>query len=118
MIEFKITFPSGYNIDNVNNDNIDVNIILKDEQVFFATFFTIENIKQLMDKNELDYFWADSMIITKKLDKESMRRAIILAFEDETFNSIFSKIGNITDVFGVDKHFNEIIDFSNGFDIR
>jgi hypothetical protein len=117
MIEFKIVFPAGYNIINEYNDNIDINILFSNDQVYFATIFTIENIKHLMDKHKSNYFWADSMLIINKINHNSLKESIYNALQEKTFELIFSKIGNIKSVYRKDIFFNDIKDFSNGFEI-
>lgn len=118
MIEFKIVFPSGYSVKDINNDNIDINVIFQNNQVFFATVFTVENIITIMKKDKLDYFWADSMLIFEKIEKKSLRNSIASILEEGSFELIFSKIGNIQDIYGININYDKIIDFSNGFEIR
>lgn len=118
MIDFKIVFPSGYCIKDINNDNIDINVIFNNNQVFFATIFTLENINTLLIKDKLDYFWADSMVIVKNIEKKFLRDSIISMLKDGSFESIFSKIGNIKDIYGNKINYDKIIDFSNGFEIN
>jgi hypothetical protein len=49
-MNFKIYFPASYLVKDIYNDNIDINVILEDGQVFFATFFTLQNIQWLIAK--------------------------------------------------------------------
>ncbi len=46
-MRFKIIFPTGYQVADIFNDNIDINVVLENGDVFFGTLFTISN---------LDYF--------------------------------------------------------------
>ncbi|OGS71818.1 MAG: hypothetical protein A3G95_02830 [Flavobacteria bacterium RIFCSPLOWO2_12_FULL_31_7] len=118
MKDFKIVFPSGYSIKDTNNDNIDINVIFNNKQVFFATFFTVKNIITLMKKEKTDYFWADSMVIIESIEKKHLRNSIDSILEEGSFESIFSKIGNIEDIYGSNINYKKIIDFSNGFEIK
>lgn len=118
MKKFKIIFPAGYSGTDILNDNIDINVVLEDGEVYFATVFTLENIKHLMIKDETTYFWADSLLISRSLDKVSLKMAVTETLQHEYFNQIFSRIGNISGIFGSNIIFEDIDDFSNGFDIR
>jgi hypothetical protein len=66
-MDFKIIFPSGYNLnlDDETDGNIDINIILKNGNVFFATLFTILNLDYLLNKHDEPCFWATDMLIVK-----------------------------------------------------
>lgn len=95
-MSFKVICPGGYTVEDMYNDNIDVNIILPDERIFFATFFTIINIQDLMQKDELkEYFWATDMVIVKDLGKETLRKAISKIIEEGYTETIFCKIGTV-----------------------
>lgn len=118
MKNFKVVFPSGYNIIDEINDNIDINVVLKDGQVYFATVFTIKNIEFLMEKNKLKFFWADSMIISDIIDKNNLKNTISNIIEDGLFNSILTRIGSINDIYGNSVDYESIVDFCNGFEIK
>jgi hypothetical protein len=100
---FKVIFPTGYQVRNKYNDNIDLNIVLENREVFFSTFFTISNIEELMKNDKEIYFWASDFVIVKDLEKETMREAIKKIIEEEHTEMAFSKIGKI-------ENFDEIID--------
>ena len=110
MQNFKVIFPGGYKIKDIANDNIDLNIVLMDGSVFFATFFTITNIKGLMQKDHLVCFWATDMLIIKDLGKNTIRSAIIEIIDRGYFQYCFSKIGTIEKVYLGKKIYDEIID--------
>lgn len=76
MYDFKIYFPAGCQTDDVLDDNIDVNIVLRDRRVFFATFFTIENVRTLTLTRKRSYFRAEDMVIIKDLKMDTIRKAV------------------------------------------
>jgi flagellar biosynthesis component FlhA len=98
-MNFKIIFPTGYNVTNPDNDNIDVNIVLENRKVFFATIFTLENIKQLLNQENENYFWATDMITAKNISKQEIKKIITEIVNEEYIEQICSEIGNIEDVF-------------------
>ncbi|WP_299272941.1 hypothetical protein [uncultured Psychroserpens sp.] len=110
-IRFKIFFPSGYIIEDYNNDNIDINVIFEDESVFHGTLFTLENINQLMIKNNDDFFWADDMVIVHNLKKTSIRKAVSMIIEDSV-ELILTKIGTTSEVYD-DMNFENIKDMAH-----
>ncbi|PQL93777.1 hypothetical protein [Apibacter adventoris] len=99
MKKFKIIFPSFYQVKDVFNDNIDVNIVYENEEVFFVTFFTLLNVKELMLKNKEIYFWATDMVIVKDLDKETIRNVVSKMTEEGSVEQILSKIGTIESLY-------------------
>jgi hypothetical protein len=109
MADFKIVFPGGYNVNDDNNDNIDLNIILPNGLVFFSTFFTISNIKTLIVKDNEVYFWATDMVIVKNLTKETIKSTVHRMINDGYLELACSKIGEIHDVFPNFKSYSDII---------
>jgi hypothetical protein len=74
---------------DASDDNIDVEITLSDERKYSATFFTISNIRTLMNKNRLTgecaggiYFWAANMIVVEDLESETIRRTVAGLIKD------------------------------------
>lgn len=96
---FKILCPGGYSVKDIDNDNIDVHVALKNGDVYFATLFTLSNIHKLMLKENSGYFWAADMIIVEKLDIESIKRAIRQMVNDGYLEMAFDKIGNIQEIY-------------------
>lgn len=99
MSEFKILFPSGYKITDLDNDNIDINVILPDEKVFFGTIFTTQNITNLLSNNEESYFWSINMFITKDLSIDTITCAIDNIIRDGVLSLILSEIGTTESVY-------------------
>lgn len=109
MKHFKVTFPSGYNISNYNDDNIDLNIILPSGRVFFSTFFTVLNISNLIEKDNMLYFWSTDMVIVKDLKKETIKNVIFRMINDGYLESACSDIGEINEVFPSIQTYSDII---------
>jgi hypothetical protein len=110
---FKIKFPTEYQVHNINDDNLDVNIYLPNGEIYFGTLFTIQNIKTLMDNDTRVYFWATNMFIINDLSKGTIRYSISQVLKDENFDQIFSKIGVIgKDLFSYVTSFKEVQDMT------
>lgn len=110
MDQFKIMFPSGFCVKNLDDDNIDVNVILPNGFVYFGTLFTLLNIRSLMKNSDELYFWATDMIIVKDLKKETIRSTIFKIIEDGYLEMAFSKIGTIKDIYTDKNSYDEIDD--------
>jgi hypothetical protein len=113
MKQFKVRFPGGYQVDDIFNDNIDLNVILPDGRVFFATAFTILNIQYLIEKDQDIYFWATDMFVVKDLEKITIKKSIEKIIADDYFEMIFCKIGYLETVYSDDLAYNEVIDESD-----
>jgi hypothetical protein len=111
-MKFKIIFPAGYRVKNVLNDNIDINIITQDGNVFFGTLFTQSNINYLMAKEEECYFWATDMVIAKDLRKATIIEAIRKIINEGYLDQAFSKIGTIEKVYPNHCSFDDIEDLN------
>jgi hypothetical protein len=109
MKDFKVVFPSGYNVNDYYNDNIDLNIILPTGRVFFATFFTILNINNLIEKGKELYFWSTDMIIVRDLKKETISSVIFRMINDDYLESACSDIGEIHEIFPSIEIYHDIV---------
>lgn len=119
MKKFKVFFPGSYDVKDVYNDNHDLNIILEDGRVFFATFFTPENINNLIKKEEFEYFfWAVDMCAIRDLKKSTIRKAVEKIIDYGIFENVFDQIGTIDTVF---KHrkitYDDFEDYSSSLDL-
>lgn len=110
MTAFKLLFPAPYSVHDVNNDNLDLNIVFEDGAVYFVTAFTPANLAYLMQKWDRKYFWAADPFIVEDLHKQTLRNAIQQVIEDGYWTHIFSRIGNIQDVYGGRLTFDSIDD--------
>ncbi|MFW0739388.1 hypothetical protein [Flavobacterium sp. T12S277] len=112
-MKFKITVPAGYQVKNYENDNLDINVVLENKEIFFATLFTTNNIKMLLERDESTFFWAHTMVILKDLKKETIKKFVQEAIDSESLEAIFYKIGNLGQTKGYPSKFEKITDFSN-----
>lgn len=116
-MDFKIIFPAGYQIKDVSNSNIDINIILKSGDVYWGTLFTIENIQHLLNKDGDPCFWATDMLIVKDLTEKTIREAIDRMIKDDFFAKAFSKTGDILKQYP-GMSFDEIPDMAIGYNLN
>ncbi|RBL91350.1 hypothetical protein [Chitinophaga flava] len=108
MSDFKVIFPAFYNVDDVLNDNLDVNIIFPDGGVFFIAVFTISNLEMLMKNSGGIYFWSSDMVVVRDLNKETIKEAISQIIRDGYYESAFCKIGTIETVYSKVKSYEDI----------
>ena len=80
--EIAILAGEGLSIDKMD-DNVDVEIRYKDGRLFTASFFTIQNIKSLFEKNKMTgecgnglYFFCYDMILVEELTVENVVKTI------------------------------------------
>jgi|SRR5690554_158459 len=112
-MEFRILSFSSFLDVNILNDNIDINVVFSNGDVFFATLITIENIKQLME--EESFFWIDTMLIVSSLEKNSIKKSIKEVIENGYFEKIFSKIGTLKTLEGYVKSYNDFNKVDSNF---
>jgi len=113
---YKVLSPTHYSSHNVYDGNIDVNLITGDGDVFFATLFTLSNVQRLMQKEEHSYyFWATDMVIVRDLQVNSIRDAILKIIKDGYLESVFSRIGDIKQIYGAESSFEDIVPPNGGF---
>ena len=97
-MKYKILYPTGYQVKDILNDNIDVNIIFENGDTYFATLFTIKNIEHLMKNaiNEIEkkHFWATDMIIVKDLRQNTINETIDYLINTNDLNDCFTLIEN------------------------
>jgi len=114
MIDFKITFPAGYNEVNELDGNIDVYIILESGDVFVATLFTLPNIQKLITQFNSASFWASDMVIVKDLSHTSIREAIQELIDDGYLEHACTHIGTIEKRYP-GRTFDQIPDMADGY---
>jgi hypothetical protein len=69
--------------DDLRNGNVDVFVYFADGSKYAATFFTLENPRELFLKNHQTgecasgkYLWAANMIIVERIDDETIQTAV------------------------------------------
>jgi len=98
-MQYKIMFPAPYQVLDIYNDNLDINIVLENGEVYFGTLFTLKNIQYLMESDSDIYFWSTDMLIMKDLSYESISIVVKKLLDDGILKQVFSKIGTIESVF-------------------
>ena len=106
----KISFPTGWEVEDIFDANLDINIISTEGEVFFVCLFTLKNIEKLMLHGETVAFWADDLIIVPDLSLNTIR----LAADEVVENGLGTFIGNIEKVFGVPPIYGEILEGLKG----
>lgn len=106
----KVRFPTGYQVEDVFNYNLDFHLILENGKVFYGTFFTLDNIHSLMKANQLVYFWAEDMVIMENLRKETLRKALDNIMDDGFMKMILCEIGTIQSIYPEVGSFDELVD--------
>ena len=79
-------------------DNVDVEVTLADGGRFGATFFTLENLQRLFQKNRTTgecagglYLWATNMILVEKLTMDVIQKAVEDLLESGELSSAFTR---------------------------
>jgi len=90
----------GPQVWNPSTDNVDVEVTLADGGRFGATFFTLENVRRLFQKNRATgecsgglYLWAANMILVEELTMEVIRRTVEDLLDNGEFFAAFSRFG-------------------------
>jgi len=81
------------------NDNIDVEVMLTDGRRFGATFFTLQNVQRLFDKNRATgecrgglYMWAANMILVETLTMDVIWKTVEDLLGNGELFSAFSRL--------------------------
>lgn len=88
-----------------SNDNSDIEVILEDARIFYATAFTFENIEWLRNKNlktgeclSGGYFWAKNMLLVNRINKNEIEQVIEHLIRENEFESVFKRIDSFRSV--------------------
>ncbi len=98
-MNFKIIFPTGHQVTDLQNDNLDINVVLPTGEVYWGCLFTLANIKLLMEREAGHFFWAADMVIVQDLQKETIYKAIRELLEAGHLQSALSCIGDISTLY-------------------
>ena len=79
------------------DENIDVEVEFATGEYYVATFFTLENIRILFEKNRRTgeclnglYFWASDMILVQRLTMDVIAQTVEDLLESGEFDDAFS----------------------------
>lgn len=98
MRAFKIHYPIPLVDDTIIDDNVDFYIIFQTGEVYFGLAATPENLRTLLDKKERSYFWDEDLIVLPDLRKSTIRTAVQEALDGLYFESMFTYIGILHDI--------------------
>ncbi|MBL7787107.1 MAG: hypothetical protein JNM36_14450 [Chitinophagales bacterium] len=118
-MNFKILFMAPYdiNLTDVLNDNLDINVVLENGDVFFGFFVTLNNIDYLMKKDDHFLFYSEDMVIVRSVDKETIKAAVTKIVERGHLDSAFSYIGKISETTANEITFEDIVDLGDFVDL-
>ncbi len=96
---YEIIIITGVDGMNSEDDNVDVEVHFDNGEKYASTFFTIQNIKSLFEKNKITgecsgglYFWASDMIIVEKITEDTICATIKNLIQEDMFRTVFFKI--------------------------
>ena len=84
---------------NPGDDNVDVQVDFDDGSRYCATFFTLNNLHRIFEKNERTgecggglYLWATDMIIVKELSLSIIAETVADLLSQREFEGAFSRL--------------------------
>ncbi len=86
MMKYTVFYPTDLSeIENLYNDNIDVCVTLEDGRTFTLVFVTPDNLKWLMEKDNVNYIdFRFKFIVIEKIQKNIIETVIQeLILDDE-----------------------------------
>jgi hypothetical protein len=96
---FKLTIFADLEKLDSRLDNLDVQVELENGKRYVATFFTLENIRRIMQHyqhtgecNFGQYFWASDMIIVKEITLEEIKKTVRHLIEIDELDEAFLAI--------------------------
>jgi hypothetical protein len=96
---FKVRCPAGYHVEDVFDGNVDLNIVLDMEEVFFATVFTVRNVHALLARSPEPYFWSVKMFIVDNLRVPTILAAVASIVQEGLADTVFGRIGTTATVY-------------------
>ena len=118
-MNFKILFPAPYDsaITDVLNDNLDINVVLENGDLFWGIFITLNNIDYLMKKDNDISFYMEDMVIVHSVDKETIKAAVTKIVARGHLNLAFSYIGKMHMIESNEITFDDIVDLGDFVDL-
>ena len=110
MAKLRLNLPVGYQVKDVLNDNLDFHLITPDKRVFSGTFFTPQNILELMASTDSGYFWASDQLIVGDLRLETIFQVLEELVDRDEYEQAFTHLGSVSEIFGTPPVFGELIE--------
>jgi hypothetical protein len=83
------------------DDNVDVEVIFPNGERYWGTFFTLNNIRMLFEKNRHSgecgnglYFWSVDMVIVETLSEQAIRDTVNHLIDTGELGSALSRTGS------------------------
>lgn len=99
---YKVTI--FHEIEDSENDNIDVEVVFRDQTRYSATVFTLKNIQTLMEKytktgenNSGQYFWSSDLFILHSLTEDNILEAVAHLIQEDRLALAFQLLENDDD---------------------
>lgn len=94
--KYEIEFVACGSGPDTRNDNVDVIVEFETGECYAATFFTLNNIRNIMDRYSASreclgglYFWSSSMIVVRDLERATIEATIRDLVSSGEFFSVF-----------------------------
>ncbi|MEM1324108.1 MAG: hypothetical protein AAGG75_27870 [Bacteroidota bacterium] len=95
-----VVFPGGVFSETDRHSNCDFNLVLKNGEVYFGIFFTINNLKLLLEKEEFDgVFWSEELVILREITPVYIERAILQLLHENMHHKILTRTIDNKDIF-------------------
>ena len=98
-VEIMIVGPATW---NSLNDNVDVEVKFSNGSRWTATFFTIENIRSIFEKNKETgecssglYLWASDMVIVENMTRGVIEETVQDLLREGEFKKAFSRLPDV-----------------------
>ena len=91
--------PGGHHVEDVFDGNLDLNIVLDTEEVFFATAFTVRNVQALLACSPETYFWSVDLFILDNLSVPTILAAVAHIVQAGMADTVFGQIGTTATVY-------------------
>jgi hypothetical protein len=89
----------GAQVWDPNQDNLDVEVWFPDGRRFGATFFTLQNVQRLFEKNRATgecgaglYLWASNMILVRELSMAAIESTVKDLMDKGEFEQAFAAL--------------------------
>ncbi len=96
---FSIHIHHGLELLDPVDENVDVEVEFADGSRYAATFFTLENVRQLFEKYQQTgecsgglYLWSSNMIILKELSRATISATVSDLIAQGEFEAAFFKL--------------------------
>jgi len=97
-LKYKISIIAGEKL-TIYDDNVDVEVIFENGEIYSVTLFTLKNIARLLKEYEVSgecasgfYFWASDMVLVNDLKNETIKTVLDDLVETGEFKHACTKL--------------------------